>query len=580
MRRLADSPGSRQRLRNNLGVYESPFFGSEDRGVHWRMMGPTSSRASEYDELPGMMKPRYPRRRQQGGGYPASPSIDGGGGGDMVMRPDRYDNGWIDDYYSDYQGVPRDPRDVRDVRNMRTLRDPSGQYYVPSVGSGRSRRRYNDYYQGMPNSARSMTGSSDYRESSPVTRTPTDGLSEDSNKMHQIKEDTPSTVKEKSRPQSSGETNEIRKDEELVIDKVDTNAPSSEVGKSLVIDRKNLPAAFAPARPPSIMSRLSELSLPSPTKSPVPINLNATTMNEKNEPKNNDDEFKESTESSLSSKLNVEFDKPLPLDPKWDEVKTNLAKMRENRKSLNNSAAVPVLVDRKGYGIGNEHEAEQPISPDEYYDAVVHTMRRPSILTGDHVKPVLVRDDPKDADVGKGNVVPVQRPMSMEYDRPSYYGNRSIDDLRYGHNRSWSLQNSSSSQYSGSNYSGPPSSTRNAKNRTSSKLSEVSSSGDLHYPSPKPFAFDPMNEQSLFRAGRAGLLNLDSQESPITTTSDDNSNNNDYYHDDNYHNTNDNNNNNNNNNNNSGERKGRRKVNSMPVLPKFEPKRVIIMLLM
>ncbi|CAN6674736.1 hypothetical protein TRVA0_063S00188 [Trichomonascus vanleenenianus] len=210
--------------------------------------------------------------------------------------------------------------------------------------------------------------------------------------------------------------------------------------------------------------------------------------------------------------------KPLPLDPKWNEVKKNLEMMREKNGS-SSIRALPLMVDSTEAVV---EQGEPIVSPDEYYSAVVNKMRRPSINTGEHVRSIIVKD------------IYEEMSVNSEDGRTSYLPSGKIyaadDHFKTEHRHSFPKANQSHSSFSQENSSDtalqypelkagrpPPLSIQTGYGSSSSSLSSsvkrftqpLSPSRDgLVYPPPQPHVFDPKNEHSLFRAGRAGLLDI------------------------------------------------------------------------
>lgn len=111
-----------------------------------------------------------------------------------------------------------------------------------------------------------------------------------------------------------------------------------------------------------------------------------------------------SSGSSISASL---ANKPLPLNPRWSEVKSNLQAMREEseKKKSRSKELLPVVPDTDD--LHNTKNAHSILTgnhaPDDYYDAVAKTVRNPSVHTGDHVKSYTVERDPtEDEDSSAG----------------------------------------------------------------------------------------------------------------------------------------------------------------------------------
>lgn len=199
-------------------------------------------------------------------------------------------------------------------------------------------------------------------------------------------------------------------------------------------------------------------------------------------------------DTGLSKKMsNLTLDeKPLPLDPKWSEVKQNLASMREK----NEHSKVPVMVDSDP----NTPDAGQPA--DEYFDAVMSTMRRPSVNTGEHVRSIVVKDNGDAEPIGEEDDGIVYNSPFYSVDANDYFNSERSIPLAstLGFGRSHSIIGKSDEVADAKPEQPTAPQRRNSTgNDTAPKVPTV-------VPKHTPNAFDPKNELSVFRAAKAGLL--------------------------------------------------------------------------
>lgn len=84
---------------------------------------------------------------------------------------------------------------------------------------------------------------------------------------------------------------------------------------------------------------------------------------------------------------------------KWSEIQSNLSAMSQQNTLDKNKLPAVIEVNPK-----NPTSAQTLVgatSPDDYYNATVSTMRRPSINTGDHVKNIIMKDNLSPNVIGK-----------------------------------------------------------------------------------------------------------------------------------------------------------------------------------
>lgn len=344
-------------LRNNLDSFDSPFFGREGPRSRQGIMDDPISRGS----VP-MMKPRFPQRNigysAEFGGFPSSSGSNGSNEGAYPVPfagPGR-------------RGPPRGSPVLR-----------PRQPYGPSMsGPDHGQLRPPPPNQGRDPGIGTSPPGIRYR-SSP-------GLPHQSQmQMHSVpRGQIPEALRAGVRSNSAMD---IRPDSAMGISgnkNSDTNASSMPPvetfngnERSRINSSNNSPAA--------IPNRISS----APTMTQKRISSVISTG-----------EGASSIGGGDSVSISNSMDKPLPLDPRWSQVKSDLnvmkqeseknkSKSRELLPVVPNSASVNVSQNARTYLTGTH-------APDDYYDAVVKTVRNPSVHTGKHVVASTVERDSKE----------------------------------------------------------------------------------------------------------------------------------------------------------------------------------------
>lgn len=105
-------------------------------------------------------------------------------------------------------------------------------------------------------------------------------------------------------------------------------------------------------------------------------------------------------EPSLRSAQSQGSSSKQPLDSKWSEVRSNLS-----RTSLDRAKPplppLPAVIETNPRNPTSAQTLVGTTSPEDYYEATVKTMRRPSINTGDHVKNIVIKDNFNSNVIGK-----------------------------------------------------------------------------------------------------------------------------------------------------------------------------------
>ncbi|ANB13414.1 Msb1p [Sugiyamaella lignohabitans] len=187
----------------------------------------------------------------------------------------------------------------------------------------------------------------------------------------------------------------------------------------------------------------------------------------------------------------------------WLEVKENLRGMRESF-AQSNPGAVPPIIHDEPYLAERGKSAQSLLSglasPDDYFDAVLSTVRRPSVHTGDHVKAVTVKAEEGEpslaSEYGSHGSTPAP---STGQDDHTYNTSRLAYEEQYP-GSSKDRTSVHGAPYKSAGLSSPPSSLPKPRSRPVSANFDNSKRGSL------PTNFDPHNEHSILRATRAGLL--------------------------------------------------------------------------
>lgn len=196
--------------------------------------------------------------------------------------------------------------------------------------------------------------------------------------------------------------------------------------------------------------------------------------------------------NSESKTSSVYSEKPLPLDPKWAEVKRTLEAMKGENERSGSNTHVPIKIDRSTVASPTDPD----VRPESYYDLVANIVRSPS-NSGDHIKTIEVKDNgDHDPDYGEDlNFRSRIRPNSQ----------MSADD--YLNNMS-SMSNMNNRRSFNPPPSEPQYSLPLVRRHSALTLSSINSnkSGYVAPPPPKQAPFDPKNEQSVYRLVRSGLF--------------------------------------------------------------------------